>query len=102
MASVKGYLMVVGAVVLCPCHLPILAAIFAGTALGAIITEQYSLLVPALGLAFAALLFAGLRLMTSQGEVVCDSCPTTQDAPQPGLEPGDPQAASMIRRLGTK
>lgn len=64
MAGAKGYLAIISALVFCPCHLPILAAIFAGTALGATITDNYGLFFPMMALYFVGALFLGIRWMT--------------------------------------
>ena len=74
MANVKGYLAIVSAVVLCPCHLPILAAVFAGTALGGAITEHYGLFFPLTAIYFIAALVFGLRWMTRSNPAACGPC----------------------------
>ncbi|MFQ5894700.1 MAG: mercury resistance protein [Nitrospinota bacterium] len=51
----------VAAFLLCPCHLPIYAALLAGTALGAAIAERPLLAALALAGAFAACLALGFR-----------------------------------------
>jgi len=80
---VKGYLLVVTAVALCPCHLPLLGAIFAGTALGAGITDNYGVLYPLLGLYFVGALFFGIRWMTRGDTPSCVSCEDAPSVSQP-------------------
>lgn len=76
MASAKGFLAVLSAVALCPCHLPLFAGVFAGTALGATISENYNLLVPVLGAYFIAAVFVGVRWLTRDEAPVCEPCET--------------------------
>lgn len=66
MSSAKGYLTIASALVLCPCHLPILAAVLAGTALGGAITENFGLLFPLTAVYFIGALFLGVRWLTRQ------------------------------------
>lgn len=73
MTEVRGFLAIVSAVVFCPCHLPILAAAVAGTALGTAITDNYDLLLLATALYFTIALFVGVRWMTQTGSA-CESC----------------------------
>ena len=76
MASVKGYFAIVSALVLCPCHLPILAAVLAGTAFGAAISEHFSVIFPLTAIYFVGALFLGVRWMTRSEELACTSCET--------------------------
>jgi mercuric ion transport protein len=86
MSSVKGYLLVFSALVFCPCHLPILAAVLAGTALGASIIDYQGLLFPLMALYFIGALFTGLRWMTREDPTECPSCepePTESHVEEP-------------------
>lgn len=74
MTSIKGYVLVVSGVLLCPCHLPLLAVVFAGTAVGSFIASYQSLFVPLMAFYFIGALFLGLRWMTRTGEIACHSC----------------------------
>ncbi len=75
MASAKGYLMIISALLFCPCHLPILVAVLAGTAVGAALGDYQGLLVPVMAAYFVAALFIGVRWMTSAREdAACMSC----------------------------
>ena len=53
---------------LCPCHLPLFAAVFAGSAIGSAITEYYALLFWGAALYFTVALFAGVRWLTHAGD----------------------------------
>ena len=75
MTEVKGFFAIVSALVFCPCHLPILAAAVAGTALGTAITDNYDLLLLAAALYFIVALLVGVRWMT-RPELACESCET--------------------------
>lgn len=75
MASVKGYLAIISALIFCPCHLPIYAAVFAGTALGASITDHVGLLFPLMAAYFIGALVFGIRWMTRNDERAgCATC----------------------------
>lgn len=65
--SLKGYLFLGLAVVTCPCHLPILLAVVAGTGLAGVLTQYFGLVVVALTVIFGASLFLGLRAMKGEG-----------------------------------
>ena len=60
---IKGYALLATAVVTCPCHIPIIAAIFAGSALGSVISAHYLLSFIILGLYFSGAIFYGMRLL---------------------------------------
>jgi mercuric ion transport protein len=74
MSSVKGYLSIISALVLCPCHLPIYGAVLAGSTVGAAITDHYGLLFPLMAIYFAGALFIGVRWMTRSDPATCDRC----------------------------
>ncbi len=59
--SVKGYLLLGLAFVTCPCHLPILLAILAGTGLAGALSEYVGLAFLLLSVVFVASLWLGLR-----------------------------------------
>lgn len=59
--SLKGYLLLGLAVVTCPCHLPILLVVLAGTGLAGALSQHFGLIFLVLTAVFAASLFLGLR-----------------------------------------
>ncbi|MFQ5893528.1 MAG: mercury resistance protein [Nitrospinota bacterium] len=61
--SLKGYLLLGLAVVTCPCHLPILLVVLAGTGLAGALSQYFGLAFLALSVIFAASLFLGLRAL---------------------------------------
>ncbi len=61
--SVKGYLLLGLAFVTCPCHLPILLAILAGTGLASALSQYVGLAVLLLSVVFVASLWLGLRTL---------------------------------------
>lgn len=58
------YAMTAVAVITCPCHLPILAAVLGGTALGAAITEHMGIAVVVLTALFIASAWNAVRLFS--------------------------------------
>lgn len=62
--SLKGYLLLGLAVVTCPCHLPILLAILAGTGLAGGLGQYFSVAFLVLTVIFVASLIFGLGTMT--------------------------------------
>ncbi|MBI2466867.1 MAG: mercury resistance protein [Candidatus Rokubacteria bacterium] len=61
--SVKGYLLLGLAVLTCPCHLPILLAVLAGTGLAGALSQYFGAIFLALSVIFVASLFLGLRVL---------------------------------------
>ncbi len=61
--SLKGYLLFGLAFVTCPCHLPILLAILAGTGLAGALSQYLGLVFLALTVVFVASLFLGFRFL---------------------------------------
>ncbi len=61
--SLKGYLLLGLAVVTCPCHLPILLAVLAGTGLAGALSQYFGLAFVTLTVVFVASLFLGLRAL---------------------------------------
>jgi mercuric ion transport protein len=59
--SLKGSLLLGVAVLTCPCHLPILMAVLAGTGLAGLLSEYAGLALLALSLLFVVSLGLGLR-----------------------------------------
>ncbi len=59
--SLKGYLLLSTAALTCPCHLPILIALTAGTALGSFLSGHLWLIGLLLTLYFAIALYLGLK-----------------------------------------
>ncbi|MBI2322420.1 MAG: hypothetical protein HYU88_10145 [Chloroflexi bacterium] len=60
-AKLRGYLALGAAVLFCPCHLPLLLLLLAGTTAGALVGEHLLVAVVLAGAAFAAALWYGLR-----------------------------------------
>jgi len=58
------YLMAAVAVITCPCHLPILAAVLGGTVLGAAITEHMGIALAVLAALFIASAWSTVRLFS--------------------------------------
>jgi mercuric ion transport protein len=57
----RGYLLIASALLTCPCHLPVLAALLAGTAVGGLLTQHMGLLLVGLTAYFGLALWLGLR-----------------------------------------
>ena len=66
MKEVGGKLMLGVAFFTCPCHLPIYAALFAGTALGSYFSENLLLAFGLLTASFALSLVSGLRMVRAR------------------------------------
>lgn len=58
-----GYALTALALLTCPCHLPILAALLAGTALGAVITDHFEVVLALFSVVFLLSLTAALRVL---------------------------------------
>lgn len=58
------YLMAAVAVITCPCHLPILAAVLSGTVVGAAITERMGIALAVLTALFIASAWSAVRLFS--------------------------------------
>jgi len=61
--SVKAYLLLGLAFVTCPCHLPLLLAVLAGTGLAGALTRHFGLVFLGLSVVFVASLALGLRAL---------------------------------------
>lgn len=59
-AKVRGYLALGAAVLFCPCHLPLLLLLLAGTTAGALVGEHLLVAFVLAGAAFVAALWYGL------------------------------------------
>jgi mercuric ion transport protein len=59
--SVKGYLLLGLAFVTCPCHLPVLLAVLAGTGLAGALSQYVGLAFLVLSVVFVVSLWLGLR-----------------------------------------
>jgi len=59
--SLKGYLLLGLAFVTCPCHLPLLLAVLAGTGLAGALSQYFSVVFLVLTVIFVASLIFGLR-----------------------------------------
>jgi len=66
--SVKGYLLLGLAVLTCPCHLPILLAVLAGTGLAGALSQYVGMAFLALTVIFVASLVLGLRALKAADE----------------------------------
>ncbi len=66
MKAAAGKLMLGVAFLTCPCHLPIYAALFAGTALGSYFSENLPLAFGLLTASFAFSLISGLRMVKAR------------------------------------
>lgn len=64
--GLKGYLMLGLAFITCPCHVPILLVVLAGTGVGAYLKDNLALTAIALTGVFISSLFLGLRWIGSQ------------------------------------
>lgn len=64
--SVKGYLLLGLAFLTCPCHLPILLAVLAGTGLAGALSQYFGLAFLGLSVLFIVSLFLGLRILKSR------------------------------------
>ncbi|MCL6646633.1 MAG: mercury resistance protein [Dehalococcoidia bacterium] len=53
-------------VLTCPCHLPILAAVLAGTALGGFLTEHMGVALAVLAVLFVASAWSAVRLFSRE------------------------------------
>lgn len=60
------YLMAAVAVLTCPCHLPLLAAVLAGTALGGVLTEHMGIALAVLAVLFVASAWSAVRLFSRE------------------------------------
>ena len=60
----KGWVLVATGVLACPCHLPLLGAVLAGTVLGGVLQEHFALIVPLAALYFILALMMGIKLLT--------------------------------------
>lgn len=59
----RGYLFGAFAVLTCPCHVPIFAALLSGTAVGAFLTDHFGTALTILSLLFVFSLTAALRVL---------------------------------------
>lgn len=94
--SLKGWVLLVTRFLTCPCHLPLLAALFAGTALGGFLWEYLPFLLPLTGLYFIVALMVGLKLLAPAKAM--RSADVTADAASEGRPP---PTAAVSRRSPT-
>ncbi len=66
--GLKGYVLLGSALIACPCHLPLIAALLAGTAVGGLITAHLGLVFAALAAYFVLALVLGVRWVASASE----------------------------------
>lgn len=62
----KGYWFIISAILLCPCHLPLILAVAGGTILGGILSDHFAVIFVGLSLYFFLALTYGLRLLKQQ------------------------------------
>ena len=74
MRTARGYLLLGAAFVLCPCHLPLLASLLAGTAAGGVVAANTLVLAAVGTVAFAGVLLLGLRTLNGARSSPCPSC----------------------------
>lgn len=87
----KGLLLVGLALVTCPCHLPLLVLILAGTGLGALLAAHLGLAAAVLTVVFLVAL--GLHLLTAEERTP----PASADCCAPARAPAEPAAAGSER-----
>lgn len=63
--SLKGYLLLGLAFLVCPCHLPVLLVVLAGTGLAGALSRHFGVAFLALSVIFVASVFFGLRALKS-------------------------------------
>lgn len=66
--SLKGYLLLATAALTCPCHLPLVLALLAGTGLAGVLSQHVGIAVVALTIAFLATLHFGLKALKEKRE----------------------------------
>lgn len=66
--SLKGYLLLGLAFLTCPCHVPILLAVLAGTGLASILSQYLGVAVVTLTVIFIGSLVLGLRALKPSAE----------------------------------
>lgn len=66
--SLKGYLLLGLAFITCPCHLPLLLAVLAGTGLAGVLSRHFGVAFLLLTVIFVASLFLGLRALKGYKE----------------------------------
>lgn len=71
MDRLKGFGMLGLAAVACPCHLPILLALLAGTSIGAVLTANLLPVFVVLGVVFVGALALGLRALEAGSGRAC-------------------------------
>lgn len=73
--AIKGYALLGVAFLTCPCHLPILLALLAGTSLGALIASHFALAALVLVLTFVGSLILAQRVLRKEED--CCEVPTS-------------------------
>ena len=63
--SLKGYLLLGLAFLTCPCHLPLLLVVLAGTGLAGALSQHFGVAFLVFSVIFVASLFLGLRALKS-------------------------------------
>lgn len=64
--AIKGYLLLIMAALTCPCHLPVLLALTAGTALGSALSRHLWLAGLLLTICFVGALYLGLNRINKE------------------------------------
>lgn len=67
--SLKGYILLISGFIICPCHIPILLAIAGGTAFGAFISKNLTLILGVSTVYFILALIIGFRMISRRAEV---------------------------------
>jgi mercuric ion transport protein len=98
--SLKGWVLLVTGFLTCPCHLPLFAAIFAGTALGGFLSEYFAFILPVTVLYFIVALIVGLKLLApARAKPSADATSTAMGAaPSPAV----PKASGRSQKIGLK
>ncbi|MBI3974437.1 MAG: thioredoxin family protein [Chloroflexi bacterium] len=104
----RRHLLLAVAAISCPCYLPILGAVLAGTALGGLIAETYPVLFVALGLLFAGSLWLWSR-QTFVAQAAAPAAPASaappalaepQHAPGRGAPAVEPLQLQILKTSG--
>ena len=66
--SLKGYFLLGLAFVTCPCHLPLLVAVLAGTGLAGALTQHFWLVFLVLSVVFLCSLMYGLKTLRTRAQ----------------------------------
>lgn len=85
MRAIKGYLLLGSAVVLCPCHLPLVVALLGGTVLGGLLSGYLlPVSLAATGWFFVAIVLGWRLLHREEADQDCAACVGTAEGGQRG------------------